>query len=275
MDLRRVTLTLLAVAIAGAATLHGAAIQTYPLDERIAYTVRIARDEPTTCLFPAALTALEGGNVSPQAADAPPVLLSYQPGAAFFSVRALRGDAKAAINVVYRGKVYVLTFEASDVADRAVSFIEEAVASPSRGANATTTPSVLASLIERAKRHDFIARQYPALTQTVQRHSPGSVTRYPGFTVTIADVFRFDAEDVLVFRAEIANAGDAALRFDPSGIAARVGPNIYPTALAEASGEVPARGKATVWFALRGNPDGSRANLSVHNTFFVLVPRVP
>ena len=107
MDLRRLTLTLLGIAVTTA--LRGAAIQTYPLDERLVYTVRIARDEPTTCLFPAALTALEGGNVSAQAADTPPVLLSFQPGAAFFSVRALRDDAKAAINVVFRGKVFVLT----------------------------------------------------------------------------------------------------------------------------------------------------------------------
>lgn len=272
MDLRRFTLTLLG--IAGAATLRGAAIQTYPLDERLVYTVRIARDEPTTCLFPAALTALEGGNVSAQAADAPPVLLSYQPGAAFFSVRALRDDAKAAVNVVFRGKVFVLTFQVAAAADRAVSFLDESEFARTQSGPVLSSER-LRGLLDRAKRHDLIARQYPALTQTIERQTPGTLTRYPGFAVTLADVFRFAAEDTLVLRAEIENTTDAALRFDPSGLAVRVGPNLYPAALAEATGEISPHARGTVWFAVTGNADGSRTNLSARNTFFVLVPRLP
>ena len=268
MDLRRLTLTVLA-SIGCAAS--AASIHINPLDERIAYSVRISRDEPTTCLFPAGLTALEGGNVSSQAADQPPVLLSYQPGAAFFSVRALRDDAKAAINVIFRGKVYVLSFQAAAEADRAVSFSDEIVAAPT----AATTPDRLKNLIERAKRHDLLAQQYPALAQTSERASPRTVTRYPGFTVTIAEVFRFGAEDTLVFCVELANAGDTPLRFDPSGLAIRVGPNIHPAAFTEGARGVPARSTAIVWFAVTGGAGGRRTDLSVRNTFFVLVPRLP
>lgn len=272
MDLRRFTLILLG--IAGVAALRGAAIQTYPLDERLVYTVRIARDEPTTCLFPAALTALEGGNVSTQAADTPPVLLSYQPGAAFFSVRALRDDAKAAINVVFRGKVFVLTFQTDAVADRAVSFVDETESASGRG-RAALSPDRLRGLLDRAKRHELIARQYPALIQTVERLTPGTLTRYPGFGVTLAEVFRFAAEDTLVLRVEIENPTDTALRFDPSGLAVRIGPNIFPAALADATGVVAPHTRATGWMAVTGNADGSPANLSAHNSFFVLVPRLP
>lgn len=256
------------------AALHAAAIQTYPLDDRLVYTVRIAVDEPTTCLFPAALTALEGGNVSVQAADSPPVLLSYQPGAAFFSVRALRDDAKAAINVVFRGKVFVLTFQTEAVADRAVSFVDEADFAAARQ-GAMPAPERLRGLIDRAKRHELIARQYPALTQTVERLTPGTLTRYPGFLVTLAEVFHFAVEDTLVLRVEIENMGDVALRFDPSGLAVRVGPNIYPAALADGAGGVAPRGRSTCWIAVTANAGGSPANLSAHNTFFVLVPRLP
>jgi len=272
MDLRRFTLTLLG--IAATSHLRGAAIQTYPLDERLVYTVRITRDEPTTCLFPAALTALEGGNVSAQAADTPPVLLSYQPGAAFFSVRALRDDAKAAINVVFRGKVFVLTFQTDAVADRAVSFVDEVESAAVRTRTALA-PDRLRGLIDRAKRHELIARQYPALTQTVERLTPGTLTRYPGFVVTLAEVFRFAAEDTLVLRVEIENTTDTVLRFDPSGLAVRVGPNIYPAALVDAAGEVAPHTQATGWMAVARNADGSPANLSARNSFFVLVPSLP
>ncbi|MDP3069641.1 MAG: hypothetical protein Q8N18_05100 [Opitutaceae bacterium] len=235
--------------------------------------MRISRDEPTTCLFPAALTALEGGNVSAQATDTPPVLLSYQPGAAFFSVRALRDDARAAINVVFRGKVFVLTFLPDAAADRAVSFIDETESVS--GHRPVTTADRLRGLIDRAKRHELIAREYPALTQTVERLTPGTHTRYPGFVVTVAEVFRFAAEDTLVLRLDFENTGDAAFRFDPSGLAVRVGPNIFPAARTDAVGFVASHARATAWIAVAGNSDGGSGNLSAHNTFFVLVPRMP
>ncbi len=244
MDLRRLALSLwLGIAVPA---LPGAVIHRYPLDERTAYTVRIAPDEPTTCLFPAPITALEGGNVSSQASDAPPVLLSFQPGATFFSVRALRDEARAAINVILRGKVYVLTFEAGAAADRAVSFEDPTPVMPAHAVTPAGGTAVVAALIERAQRHELIAEQYPALTQVIDRHRPDAVTRYPGFTVTVNEVFRFGAEDVLVVRATLANSGDAPLRYDPSGIALRVGPVIYPAARVEGAGVVPANADATV-----------------------------
>lgn len=248
----------------------GEAIRTYPLDERIAYSIRVSREEPTTCLFPGALTALESANLSTKPEDAPPVLLSYQPGTSFFSVRALRADASAAVNVVYRGRVYVFTFRGADEADRAVSFFDApAAASP------VTTPILVRSLLDRAKNHALLAAQYPALTQTVERGEPRALTRYPQFAVTLEEVFRFDPEDTLVFRARAENPGAAPIRFDGDNLAVRVGPEIYPAALVDTTGEIPPRGQTILWFAVTGAPGGGRANLSVQNNFSVLVTRLP
>jgi len=248
----------------------GEAIRTYPLDERIAYSIRVSREEPTTCLFPGALTALESANLSTKPEDAPPVLLSYQPGTSFFSVRALRADATAAVNVVYRGRVYVFTFRAAEEADRAVSFFDAPAATAP-----VATPVMVRSLLDRAKNHALLAAQYPALTQAVERAEPRSPTRYPGFTVTLEEVFRFDAEDTLIFRARVENPGNAPVRFDGDSLAVRVGPEIYPATLADTTGEIPPRGNTTVWFAVTGAPGGGRANLSVQNIFSVLVTRLP
>jgi hypothetical protein len=248
----------------------GEAIRTYPLDERMAYSIRVSREEPTTCLFPGALTALESANLSLKPEDAPPVLLSYQPGTSFFSVRALRADATAAVNVVYRGRVYVFTFRTAPEADRAVSFFESTPATA-----AVATPTVARSLLDRAKNHALLAAQYPALTQAVERVEPRSLTRYPHFTVILEEVFRFDAEDTLVFRARAENPGTAPIRFDAEDLAVRVGPEIYPALLADTTGEIPSRGQTTLWFAVAGAPQGGRANLSVQNAFSVLVTGRP
>jgi len=248
----------------------GEAIRTYPLDERIVYSIRVTREEPTTCLFPGALTALESANLSTKAEDAPPVLLSYQPGTSFFSVRALRADATAAVNVVYRGRVYVFTFRGADEADRAVSFFDAPAATAP-----VATPVLVRSLLDRAKNHGLLAAQYPALTQAVERAEPRAVTRYPQFTVTLEQVFRFDTEDTLIFSARTENPGAAPVRFDGDNLAVRVGSEIYPATLADTTGEIPPRGHTTVWFAVTGAPGGGRANLSVQNSFSVLVTRLP
>jgi hypothetical protein len=248
----------------------GEAIRTYPLDERIVYSIRVTREEPTTCLFPGALTALESANLSTKAEDAPPVLLSYQPGTSFFSVRALRADATAAVNVVYRGRVYVFTFRGADEADRAVSFFDAPAATAP-----VATPVLVRSLLDRAKNHGLLAAQYPALTQAVERAEPRAVTRYPQFTVTLEQVFRFDTEDTLIFSARAENPGAAPVRFDGDNLAVRVGSEIYPATLADTTGEIPPRGHTTVWFAVTGAPGGGRANLSVQNSFSVLVTRLP
>ena len=77
-------------------------IKQFPLDERTVYEIPIGPDVPTTLMFPSALTAIEGANVSANPDTPAPVLLAYTPGRYFFSVRAGEPDAKAAVNVVWK-----------------------------------------------------------------------------------------------------------------------------------------------------------------------------
>ena len=91
MDLRRFVLILIhAVAAAHAVA---APTKSYPLDERSVYTVRLSREEPTTCVFPGALKAIVGANVSTKIEDNPAVLLSHEAGTEYFSLRALKENA--------------------------------------------------------------------------------------------------------------------------------------------------------------------------------------
>ena len=267
----------LLVVLAGAAALRGepatsSPIKSYPLDERTVYNVAVSQDEPTTCVFPEKLTALESANVSLKPDERPAVLMSYQPGAPFFSVRALRPDAHAAVNVVFHGKVFVFNFATAVAPDRAVTFFDAPLAGPPR-VNRPATPEILKSLIESAKNFARLREQYPALTQTIDHATPGTVSLGKGFTVTVEEVFRFDAEDVLVFRVRFANAGDSIVRYDSRSLAVRAGHMVYPVALADASGAISPRGDTEAFLAVAGAPEGGRANLSVKNAFSILVPR--
>jgi hypothetical protein len=270
MELRRHAL--IACAAFALASVAHAALRAYPLDERSVYAIRIGRDEPTTCVFPGPLTALEGAGVAAKADDTPAVLLSYQAGAAFFSVRALRDNATGALNVVFRGKIYALSFVTGGETDRTVTFLDE----PLTGANRQPPdPAAIRALLERAKQHEKILAQYPALVSAIARAEPGSVTPYPTFTVTVEEVSRFDAEDIVVFRLRFANPGDAPVRYDRQKLAVRVGADVFPAALTDASGAIPPKGSTCVYLAIAGTPGGGRANLSVREKFSVLVPPAP
>src|ERR1035437_374478 len=99
-------------------------IKQFPLDERMVYEIPISVDAPTTLMFPSSLTAIEAANVSASPETPAPVLLAYTPGRYFFSVRALEANAKAAVNVVWKNKTYVLRFAASAEPDGSVTFYE-------------------------------------------------------------------------------------------------------------------------------------------------------
>ena len=267
MDLRRFVLILLqalpAVYAAAAPT------RSYPLDERSIYTVRLSREEPTTCVFPGALKAIVGANVSARIEDNPGVLLSHEAGTEYFSLRALKENAAGALNILFRGRVYALSFTTAGEADRAVVFLEEPL---SGGPARKLSAEIVRALIERARQQDRPAAQWARMQIFTDRAQPGSVTAYRNFTVTIESITRFEAEDALVFRVRLENTLAAAVPYDPEGLAIRLDREFFPAAFTEASGAIPARGISYAYLAITGGPAG-RANLSVREKFSVIVPR--
>lgn len=259
------------VAVVGQAA---SAIKQFPLDERVVYEIPISADSPTTLMFPSALTAIEGANVS-ATPDAPaPVLLSYTPGRTFFSVRALEPEARAAVNVVWKNKTYVVRFSTGKEPFGSVTFYEDEMAGRSAAFERRVTPEVLLALLDRAKNFSLIAEQYPEAAQQIERTMPRNVTHYRDFHVTVEEVYRFDPEDTLVFRLRFENAGDKEVIYQPQRLAARIGQNVYYASISDASGIVPPNAQTTALFAITGTPRGGRANLSVKNLASIIVPRV-
>lgn len=266
MDLRRFVLILFQTV----AAVHAAAAPTksYPLDERSVYSVRLSREEPTTCVFPGALKAIVGANVSTRVEDNPAVLLSHEAGTEYFSLRALKDNAAGALNLLLRGKVYALNFTTAAEADRVVMFLDEPL---NGGTPRKLSPEILRALIERARQQDRPAAHFSEMQVYTDRAQPGIVTAYRNFTATIESVTRFDAEDALVFRVRLENALAAAMPYDPSGLAIRLDREFFPAAFAEASGAIPVRGISYFYLVIAGGPAG-RANLSVREKFSVIVP---
>jgi hypothetical protein len=249
-------------------------VKQFPLDERTVYEIPISRDVPTTLMFPSALMGLESANISMSPDTPAPVLLAYTPGRYFFSVRALTPDAKAAVNVVWRNKTYVIRFVVSPEPYGSVTFYEDELTGRSASLQRRVTPDLLLGLLDRAKSYRLIQMQYPEALQQIEHAEPGNVTLYRDFRVTVEEVFRFDPEDTLIFRLRLENVGDKEIIYQPQRLAARVGFNVYYPSIVDASGIIPPKAVTTAFFAITGKPDGGRANLSVKNVFSIIVPRV-
>lgn len=248
----------------------GAQIRMYPLDERSVVTVRLSKDEPTTCVFPRAIKALVGANVSMKTEENPGVLLSHREGSEYFSLRAMKDEATGALNVLHQGRVYALAFVAGGAEpDRAVVFLDEPLAG---GERPKPGLEAMRLLLDRAKQFDRLKELYPNVAVTAQRSRPGNKTFYRGFTAVVSDVIRFEAEDVTVFRIVLENAGPKPVQYDPQGLAVRLGFELFPAEYAEASGAIPPNAAVPVYLVVTGSGAHGRANLPVTEHYSVIVP---
>jgi hypothetical protein len=189
-------------------------------------------------------------------------------------VRALEPAAKAAVNVVWKNKTYVLHFAIGAEPVGSVTFYEDELTGRSASLRRRVTPETLLGLLDRAKSYAVIAGQYPEAAQQIEHATPGSVTYYRDFRVTVEEVFRFDPEDTLVFRLRFENTGEGEVIYQPQRLAVRVGQNVYYASITDASGIVPPKATTRGYFAITGTPRGGRANLSIKNQFTIIVPRV-
>lgn len=285
MEIRySITLTFLFLATAWAASdTENRSIKQFPLDERNVYTLKIAKTQATTISFPSKISALEVAGVTADSQTKAPVLLNYREGRYFFSVRALTDDAVASVNVVWNRKTYVLKLKVDEEPFSSVTFFQPAERDAAGSQNAAS-PTKILSLLDRAKSYPVVKTQYPELVSQVDVAYPNRRMLYKDFTVELAEVYRFDSEDTLIFKVLFFNNSDREIYYKPQSLAIRVGANVYYASVSDASGIMPEGNldsstdkiKPSVsvgYFAVTGSPDGGRNNLSVKNKFNVIVTR--
>ena len=99
----------------------------------------------------------------------------------FFTVRAIEPDARAAVNVVWRNRTFVIRFAASEEPYGSVVFYDEQVAASS-SRHQRVTPEVLLSLLDRAKSFRLVQMQYPEAVQQIEHAAPKQVSLYRAVT---------------------------------------------------------------------------------------------
>ena len=272
-------LTLLSFGHAGAQ-----AIKSFPLDEQTVYHLKVGTDKVTTLVFPQPITALEGTGITADPKTPAKMFLSYHAGDRFLSVRSLANPANGVLNVIINRKVYIVEMATDKEPFQSVTFYPMDEPPTQSAGQPNVGPSRLLGLLDKAKAFPLLADQYPEMVSQIDQAEPFARTLYRGFEVILTKVFRFDADDALIFQVEFVNETDQPICYVPQSLSVRVGPGVYWSALSDASGIMTAGekdaktgkivpGHSSGYFVICGTSQGGRNHLSVQNKFNVLVFR--
>ena len=287
-------LALVAITSAPADEIPAGFLKVFSLDERTPYQVPVAVARGmTTLIFPqppqnyaaSHVAFIEAGGKVPDYSgdDRVDFVALTHPGSTTCSIRAIRPDAQDTLSVFLNGKIYQLFLHAD--ADKPLLTVEfHFRAAIGTNQSETVSPNRLIDCITRAKAYPVLRKYYPDQLDNVTHVASDRVIRYLDFHVQISEVFRFEAEDTLVFHLLLENQTAHEIPYKPSELSVRVEPQtanlreappIYDASIVDASGLMPAKSVTTAWFAITGTRDGGRNNLDpAHNIFTVLVPRV-
>ncbi|MCZ7636799.1 MAG: hypothetical protein M5U12_12620 [Verrucomicrobia bacterium] len=188
--------------------------------------------------LPGPIASLEAAFIATEPHPDARFLLSFQPGHEFFSLRALKPQTAATLNVVWNRRTYVLELHASDQPWLAVNF-EQPVSLTASNPPRPVAPARLLGLLDTARAYPLLKQQHPAAVAGVQCVRPQTVQDCGDYAIRIEEVFRFDAEDTLVFRVALTNRTTEPILYLPQGLMVRAGQRLYFQSATDANGLIP------------------------------------
>ncbi len=254
-------------------------IVSFRLDPQAVHTIYCHERNTgvTTVVFPAEISGIYAAKVDVKfnKKEPNPFLLSFTQGNSYFTVKSLSSNnAEGAINVVFEKKVFVLHLKTVKKGHSSVTFLKpkQVKSADSFTQNkAGNSAALLLSMLDKAKAFHLIKKHYPAQTEGITYAAPSTVMHYSTHQILLREVIRFDSEDTVYFQVQIKNKSLRELRYNPTDFAVNVSDKIFYSALADASGKVPAEGVTTAWFCISGTKSGGRNNLAVKNDWKILL----
>lgn len=232
-------------------------IQARALDPHQVVPVPVAIDRLTTVRFPSPISDLVSALVSTEPHPEALFVVIFQPGEAFFSVRALRPNATTSLNVVWRAQTHVFELTASP--NPVLSLIltnppPARVSSPPKPTQPPPSPDAAAPA-NPWRRYESVAKDEPSLRrlfprgmQGFQRETLGHSEETTLYGVRLEDLLAFPAEAVAVVRMTVSNRTPAVLQPSALDVDLASGGKTVRVLHLDRPNPIPAFGSQT-WFA--------------------------
>ncbi len=273
-----ISILLLAATVALAALAEPPeAIQRVMLDERAVITVPVATNRVTTISLPGPIAAIDAVGVTADGKTPGQFQLAHTKGSSFLSVRALTRKAATNLNIRWNKRTYVFELIECDTPVLALNLEDRTATAETVQPAPQVTPTRLLALLDKAKAFPLLKQQQPDAVAGAEARVFGDqpqITDFNDYEIRVAEVFRFNPEDTLVFHVTLRNKSEREIRYLPESFCVRVGNRLYYQSISDAPGVLPPHAASTVYFAITGTPDGGRNELSLKNEFSVLVTRI-
>ncbi len=249
-------------------------VQDLVLDDHTVYTVPVSGLRVTTISFPSPIAAIDGALTTADGKTPGVFQIAHTKGTAYFSARALTKGATTNLNVRWNNRTYV--FDLRESAEPCYSLILRSGSEKSSGASRPLTPNRLLGILDKTKAFPLLQHYQPEVVRDVEyrdlRAKP-MVSDCGDYEVRLAEVFRFPAQDTLVFQLSVSNKGDKPLEHVPERLEVRVGENVFTPSVADLASIIAPHGGATGYVTITGDPSGGRNGLSLKNDFTFVLSR--
>lgn len=253
------------------------------------YTVAIPLPHQgvTTIQFPGPVEAViaddfatdQGGGGSAGATRVPEqskIFVSHRKGASWIAVKSITPETTN-LNVIFNKQVYVLMLVPTVRPAYLVKFLDDpGVVAPDK----RLTRDELLTYIDKCKAWTLVETQRPGETLQVDHVQAAWTTRLKDLELVVTDAWRFEREDLVIFRCRLTNYSTQPAWYNPASFAIGVGHRTYFATVADADGAVPAAtvdgaghsipGTSVVYIGLYRSPDGKRNGISPHQPVRVL-----
>lgn len=251
-------------------------VREMTLNPEVSLSIPVARDRLTTIRFPSPPTALEGLFLAPEPEPSALFQMSFRPGNSFFSVRALVAEAKSNLNVIWKGRTYVLELFESDEPLLSVILKEASpvvpLTRPPTPARRTPDTARLAQLVS------LVASRRPGETSTLPSSAEATLLnlrwQFTHYDLLLREIVRFPEDDTLVFCVLLRNKSKSALTCNPRSFAMVASRHFWTPSYFQAEGSVPPKAEGALFFAVTGGVNGVPAQPGMTNEFRVITGEI-
>jgi hypothetical protein len=113
--------------------------------------------------------------------------------------------------------------------------------------------------------------QHPEALDGVMHDTSKKIFDGDDYHFTIADVYRFEEADTLIFRVLLENKTSQKISYDPQNVSIGLKENLFSTSIVDASGDIPPNATVTAYFGITGTATGGRNNLSPKNDWNIIL----